>query len=172
MSINPEQAKDPLEFCRQTIEHYKAKADHNKSETLRCFILVIVCTLTTPLFITLGPGLWLGKVAPSVLSLIAAGATAWLQQRKPQQLWSLYRTAQRELECHEIRYSYHIEEYEEPGNPEKTLAKNVASIILNTHRQWIPMVPAPDSLNVLKEGQKTHSQLSRSSNQLHDQNKV
>jgi len=72
------------EFCTTTLCGFEAKANHNKRESLGMFILVIVCTLVAPLFVTLGDGLWLGKVVPSVLSLLAAGATSWLQLRKPQ----------------------------------------------------------------------------------------
>ncbi|HYY57761.1 MAG TPA: DUF4231 domain-containing protein [Pyrinomonadaceae bacterium] len=154
MSIINEQDENASQLCQRLISHYEAKADHNKAEALRCFMLVIICTLITPLFITLGSGLWLGKVVPSVLSLIAAGATAWLQQRKPQQLWSLYRTAQRELEVHKMRHRYLMDEYETATNPDKLLARNVAVVVHNTHQQWVPVVPSPDNLKLMEGGSK------------------
>jgi hypothetical protein len=149
MSIINEQNDNPNELCRRLITHYEAKADHNKKETLRCFVLIVVCTLLTPVFITLGSGMWLGKVVPSVLSLLAAGATAWLQQRKPQQLWALYRTAQRELEVEKLSYDYQINHYEKADNPDKVLARKVTAIVENTHRLWVPVVPSPDSLKLV-----------------------
>ena len=108
---------------------------------------MIVCILATPMFITLGPGRVLGKIVPSTLSLIAAGSTAWLQQRKPQQLWSIYRGAQRELEDQETKYRFCLGEYETTPDPNKLLAERVAAIALNAHRQWLPTVPNPDKLN-------------------------
>jgi hypothetical protein len=78
-NIDPE-----LEFCLDRIKHFEAKADHNKAEALRLFVLLVFCTLASPLFITLGPGLILGKVVPPILSSVATGCTIWLQQRKPQ----------------------------------------------------------------------------------------
>lgn len=111
------------------------------------------------MFITLGPGLVLGKVVPSLLSLIAAGSTAWLQQRKPQQLWSIYRGAQRELEDQEAKYRFRLGEYETAPDPNKLLAERVAAIALNAHHQWLPTVPNPDKLNpapMLDGGKREH----------------
>jgi hypothetical protein len=148
--------EDALSFCERSREGLRKKADHNKSEALGCFIVVISCTLAAPLFITLGSGFWLGKVLPSILSLAAAGATAWLQQRKPQQLWALYRGAQRELEDHETKRKYLIGEYEAAKDPDKLLAEKVAAIVLNVHYQWLPIVPSPDNLKTLESGKASH----------------
>jgi hypothetical protein len=134
----------PVEFCERKIRHFEQKADHNKIESLRCFVLVIGCTLVAPLFVTLGDGIWFGKLIPSVLSLLAAAATAWLQLRKPQQLWALYRTAQRELEDQQVRYKYRLGEFRETADPDKLLAEKVADIALSIHRQWVPLVPSPE----------------------------
>jgi len=142
-------------FCRRTIRGIRKKADHNKSEALRCFVMVIICTLTPPLFITLGPGTLWGKVVPSVLSLFAAGATAWLQLRRPQQLWGLYRTAQRELEDQETKHRFRLAEYEGAPDPDKLLAERVAAVALNLHQQWIPLVPNPETLKTLEANKVT-----------------
>jgi len=96
----------------------------------------------------------LGKVAPSVLSSIAAGGTAWLHQRKPQQLWSLYRTAQRYLEVQEIKHDFGIDEYEEEEDRDKHLTKEVAAVIMRTHEQWVPAVPNPEDLTPLRADNK------------------
>lgn len=155
MSIFNEQDENAGQLCKRLISHYEVKADHNKAEALRCFLLVIICTLVTPLFITLGTDPWLGKVVPSILSLIAAGATAWLQQRKPQQLWSLYRTAQRELEVQKMRHHYLIDEYETAVDPDKLLAKNVTTVVSSTHQQWMPIIPSPDNLKLIEGAKKS-----------------
>jgi hypothetical protein len=141
------ETESALQFCERTMAGFCKKADHNKSEALRCSFCVIFCTLAAPMFITLGSGLVLGKVVPSVLSLIAAGCTAWLQQRKPQQLWSLYRGAQRELEDQQTKYRFRIGDYELHSDPDKLLAERVAAIALHAHQQWLPTVPNPDKLN-------------------------
>lgn len=147
-------AKEPAEtaqdFCQRTIDGLKRKSDHNKREALWTFIAVIVTTLSTPMFVTLGSGVFWGKVVPSVLSLAAAGCTAWLQQRKPQQLWAMYRTAQRELEDHLTRHRFALAPYEEAGAPDKMLAERVAEIALGLHYQWVPLVPNPDGLRSLQ----------------------
>jgi hypothetical protein len=134
-------------FCRSTIEGFRKKADHNKNEALYSFMIVISTTLCAPLFITLASGFFWGKVVPSILSLLAAGATAWLQLRKPQQLWSLYRGAQRELEDQETKYIFGLDQYDS-SDRDKLLAERVATIALNVHYQWLPLVPNPEQLKL------------------------
>lgn len=138
------------EFCADTIHGLATKADHNKREALYSFVTVIVATLATPLFVTLGEGLFWGKIVPSSLSLLAAASTAWLQLRKPQQLWAIYRTAQRELEDQQTRHRFQLGPYDEAVDADKELAKRVAEIALRVHHQWLPMIPNPDNLRVVQ----------------------
>jgi hypothetical protein len=138
----------PIDHCLNLIEAIKSKADHNKNEALFCLVLVIGASLVAPLFVTLGEGLFFGKIVPSALSLLAAGSTTWLQVRKPQQLWAIYRSAQRELEDCAASYTYRIGEYEQPESREKLLAKNVLDIAMGVHHKWVPLVPNPESLQI------------------------
>lgn len=138
-----------IELCTRTINGIKEKSDHNKDESLFCFSLIVFATLTAPLFITLGEGIILGKIIPSVLSLTAAGATAWLQLRQPQQLWALYRTAQRQLEDQRTRYQYKIGEYETVDDPDKLLVEHIANITIELHYSWLPLLPKTENLRGL-----------------------
>jgi SMODS and SLOG-associating 2TM effector domain 1 len=131
----------PVELCNNRIAHFRSKADHNKRESLTFFSTVIMCTLSAPLFITLGNTPLLNKIIPAILSTMAAGATAWLQQRKPQQLWSLYRSAERQIEFHLQRYQLHAGEYADAANPDRLLAEHVTEIVLRTHDGWSGLVP-------------------------------
>ena len=143
-----------LEFCKSTIKGFKSKSDHNKDEALRCFLVVMIFTLLAPLFITLGEGFWWGKVVPSLLSVGAAFSTAWLQLRKPQQLWSLYRSCQRELEDQLTKYEYGLGEYKDNEEADSILASKVAEIAMKAHEKWLPIVPNPEGLKEAKlEGQ-------------------
>ena len=144
------QEESPVDFCSRLVKAFEEKADHNKNESIANFVLVTVATLLAPLFITLGTGFWAGKVVPSVLSLSAAGSTGWLQLRQPQRLWSIYRTAQRELEDHRTKHQYGIGEYEDSERPDKLLAKNTAEIALSVHYKWLPLVPSPENLQGLQ----------------------
>ena len=132
---------NPVDLCIDRIAHFRSKADHNKRESLAFFATVIVCTLSAPLFITLGSTELLSKILPAILSTTAAGATAWLQQRKPQQLWSLYRSAERQLEFHLQRYQLQAGEYADATNPERLLAEHATEIVLLTHEGWSGLVP-------------------------------
>ena len=142
-ALNPITAQ---EYCLDRIKHFEAKANHNKAEALRLFIILMICTLASPLFITLGPGLLLGKLIPSILSTLATGCAVWLQQRKPQQLWTLYRTTQRRLENEEVGFRFSINEYEENADRNKILAQRTAVICSNANDLWVPLIPNPDKI--------------------------
>jgi hypothetical protein len=140
--------EQPTEWCDQLITAFSNKSNHNKAESQTLFWVVIGSTLLTPLFVTLGADWFFGKVVPSVLSVCATGATAWLQLRKPQQLWAMYRSAQRELEDHRARHLYRLNDYQAAADPDKLLAEKVADIAISVHRQWVPMVPNIDNLHL------------------------
>lgn len=141
---------ESLEYTEKILTGFKGKADHNKNESLACFVLILVSSLSAPLFITLGKGDLLGKIVPSILSVIAAGLTSWLQLRKPQKLWSMYRGAQRLIEDHIIKYKFKIGDYRSHESPDSLLAEKVAEIALNAHNEWTAVIPAPEMLS-LKE---------------------
>lgn len=138
---------DPLQFAEDTLSGFKKKSDHNKSESLTCFALVVVCSLVSPLFVTLGEGVLLGKIVPSVLSLSAAASTAWLQLRKPQSLWSLYRDCQRRIEDHVYKYRYHLAQYAtDDAERSRLLADAVRTVAWDAHQRWLPLVPTPEAI--------------------------
>ncbi|MCE9780955.1 DUF4231 domain-containing protein [Shewanella algae] len=133
---------NPLEYCQNQISHFQSKASHNKKEALWCFRLVMIGSLLAPIFVSLGVDVWTEKVIPSILSTMAAFCTAWIQLRKPNELWSLYRTTQRELESHLVHYTYGIDNYSDTENADKLLVKNVTYLSLKAHQKWIPIVPS------------------------------
>jgi hypothetical protein len=130
-----------IELSLDRIVHFRSKADHNKRESLTFFTIIITCTLAAPLLITLGDRPLLNKIIPAILSTLASGSTAWLQQRKPQQLWSLYRGAERQIEYHLQRRQLQAGEYAESSNPDRLLAERVTEIALHTHEGWSGLVP-------------------------------
>lgn len=124
----------------------REKSDHNKNESQLVFISALFCTLATPLFVTLGDGWLLGKLIPAVLSVLASAATAWLQLRKPQRLWAIYRRAQRELEREKSAYDFKFGAYENAADRGKLLASMVSKIVFIVHEQWESLVPESDAL--------------------------
>lgn len=138
--------KDPETFTKDIIQAFKKKAEHNKNESMFFFWLSMGGALTAPLFLTLGSGIVMEKVIPSILSALVALSTAWLQLRKPQQLWALYRTSQREIEDNLYKFQYKILIYKDSTHPEKLLIERVSKIALDTHYSWLPMVPNPESI--------------------------
>ena len=139
----------PQQFAEETMQGFKKKADHNKAESLACFIAVVSCSLASPLFVTLGEGIIWGKIVPSVMSLTAAASTAWLQLRKPQSLWTLYRDCQRRIEDHLYKYRYRLAEYAtEEAESSRHLADAIRKIAWDAHQRWLPLVPTPEAIGV------------------------
>lgn len=124
----------------------REKANHNKLEAQICFTTIIACTLLTPLFVTLGEGVLLSKLVPSLLSVTAGGITSWLQIRKPQRLWVLYRRAQRELEEQKANYDFKDGDFIDAAEADKLLARKVTQIARWVHDSWEGLVPEPDML--------------------------
>jgi len=135
------------DVVRIKISNFKKKANHNKNETLLSFKLIMVSTLLSPLFIAFGTTLLYGKIVPAILSLIAAASTAWLQLRKPQQLWGLYRTSQRKLENELELFQFDVGIYDKP-EPEKSkkLLLITNDIFMETHKSWVGIIPDSEEL--------------------------
>lgn len=149
---------DALKFAEDTGRGFKVKSDHNKSESLICFVIVVVSSLMSPLFVTLGEGLVFGKIIPSILSLSAAASTAWLQLRKPQSLWTLYRDCQRRIEDQVYQYQYHLAHYAtDDVERSRLLADAVRLIAWDAHQRWLPLVPTPEAIGT-KSGTPTQTE--------------
>lgn len=141
-------AQSAIAFCNRTIAGIEKKADHNKTEAMRCLVISMLSTLLAPIFIMTGEGLVVGKLIPALLTAVATFCTAWMQLRKPQQLWALYRGAQRELEDERTKFRFLLEPFASASDPEKLLAERVANIALTLHDRWAPLVPNPESLRL------------------------
>lgn len=124
----------------------REKADHNKSEAQLCFAAIIACTLVAPLFVTLSDSFFWGKALPSFLSVTAAGLTSWVQLRRPQKLWVIYRRAQRELEQLKADYDFKDGQFASDPAPEKLLARKVTAVGRWVHDQWEGLVPEPEAI--------------------------
>ena len=131
-------------YIAESIMHFKLKANHNKSEALWSYRLIMLCSVSIPLLISLSDNFIVGKVIPAILSMIVTLATAWLQKRQPDKLWKLYRSCQRKIENEVTLYQYDIEDYDNE-NKDKVLIKNITDIKTNAHNSWEMLVPVPDS---------------------------
>lgn len=148
-SVGRDKFNSAEDYYAEIRRGFREKADHNKNESQRTFVGIIVATLLSPLFVTLGDGFWAGKAVPAALSVAAACATAWLQLRKPQRLWAIYRRAQRELEREKTAYDFKLDDYGSSADPDKLLAARVSAIAFKAHQLWEGLVPDPDALTEL-----------------------
>ncbi|HEK0906694.1 TPA: DUF4231 domain-containing protein [Pseudomonas putida] len=136
----------PEKFCKSLIAGFKVKAKHNKQESMFFFMLTMLGSLAAPLFVTLGgDDFILTKVIPSILSALVAFGTAWLQLRKPQHLWALYRGCQRKLEDNLYRYKFKVGDYA-GGDVNVLLAERCADIAMEAHNEWLPIMPRGENL--------------------------
>ena len=127
----------------------KEKADHNKTESQLSFSVVICSSLLASLFVTLGEGLLWGKIVPASLSVLSTAAASWLQLRKPQRLWAIYRRGQRQLEQEKTKFDFKLEDYGQHADPEKLLAQRITMIEWDVHEKWEGLVPDVDSLSTI-----------------------
>lgn len=138
----------PVDYYSDVRKGLREKANHNKRESQIGFFAIICFTLAAPLFVTMGEGWFWGKLLPAILSVLAAGVTAWLQLRKPQRLWAIYRRAQRELEREKAAYDFGLGPYGEAAGRDKILASRVSETAFRVHEQWEGLVPEPDTLAI------------------------
>ena len=134
----------------------KEKSNHNKFESQFCFFSAIIFSISAPLFIAFGIGDFWGKIVPAVLSALVAASTSWLQLRQPQRLWSIYRTAQRELEDEKVKFDHDLNEYDGSLDKLKLLAERTAKIAMGVHRQWEGIVPDSSSLGAIPLSKGDH----------------
>lgn len=140
-------SNNPVKLTKHYIEHFSKKADHNKLEALSLFKLVMLASLSAPLFVAFGNEILTSKIIPSILSLAAALGTAWLQLRKPQSLWFTYRNTQRQLEKELHLYEFQAGHYKASENAELTLVENVLKLCEQAHLAWSKEVPNIEQLN-------------------------
>ncbi|MCE7565908.1 DUF4231 domain-containing protein [Aliivibrio fischeri] len=150
-----------INFCKEKINEMKKKADHNKNETLISFKIIMIVSLSTPLLIAFGHNIWLEKIIPATLSAIAAFLTAWLQLRKPNQLWTLYRTSQRELE-HELNlYLYNAKKYSNSKNKDQILIDDFLHKYYKVNEEWSKLVPTPKDISSINKINKESSPINK-----------
>jgi hypothetical protein len=145
-SVPQDAYKTATEYYSSIRKGLRDKADHNKTESQLTLYAIILFTLASPLFVTLGDGWLLGKLVPAVLSVLAAASTSWAQLRKPQRLWAIYRRAQRELEREKIAYDFGLGVFGDAADRDTLLASKVSEIAFSVHEQWEGLVPEPDAL--------------------------
>lgn len=145
-SVNQDTYTSAINYYSEIRKGMREKANHNKCEAQYIFYSIICFTLLAPIFVTLGEGWLFGKLVPATLSVCAAAASAWLQLRKPQRLWAIYRRAQRELEREKASYDFNLNQYHDAADKDRILAERVSEIAFGVHEQWEGLVPEPENL--------------------------
>lgn len=129
------------------IEHFKTKADHNKKESLFFFSLALIGSLITPIFFTLGNDILWSKIIPALISVTTAFSISWLQLRRPQSLWGLYRSYQRKIELLVLKYNYNIEPFNNHETKDSNIINQLCKFKEESHEKWMQLVPKAESLS-------------------------
>ncbi len=147
---NQEQSSETaIDYAKKICRGIKKKADGNRLQSTFLFITVLAVTVFSPILILMSLGDLYSRFLPAILTACAAFATGWLQLRKPQERWVLYRTAQREIEFEIDQYIYGNGNYEKENDKDAVLAGRVSKRALNLHYEWAPMIPSASELDRL-----------------------
>ncbi len=151
-------ADEHLAYARRLLDSIRKKADQNKRQSTFLFFVVLGATAFSPILILTPTPDWASKIIPAVLTAAAAMASGWLQLRKPQERWAVYRTAQREIEFEIDQYQFGNGQYADASTNGKRLTDLVSKRALRLHYDWLPIVPsAEDVKNVAANGDSHES---------------
>lgn len=147
----PAEVQTALEFATKVAKGIERKSDKNKNLTDLLIFTVLASTVFSPLLIFAPFEEPWSKLLPAGLSALAALSTGWLQVRRPQERWAMYRTAQREIEFEIAQFVYGNGEYSDPANKDQILADKVSKRALRLNYEWLPVVPKTDDLRKVNE---------------------
>ncbi len=140
--------ESPLQYAKKIRTSVSKKANENKNTATFLFLVILFSTVLSPVLILVSDNAIVSKYLPAGLTACAALASYWLQLRKPQERWVLYRTAQREVEFEIDQYIHGVGKYD-TEEKDKILADHVSQRALQLHYQWMPIVPRADDINKL-----------------------
>jgi hypothetical protein len=144
-TMSTENTEDAVAYAKGICSGFEKKADKKKNSSKLLFTIILTSSLSAPLFIAYGGTCKLtAQIIPSVLSVLAAGLSSWVQIRNPQKLWSVYRSAQRLIEDEMTKYRFRVDDYQTSSDPNQLLAKRVAEVALHAHDEWTAIVPNPN----------------------------
>jgi hypothetical protein len=141
-----------IDYANRTLNGIKEKAKRNKRGSTIFFLCLLIPTAITPILILLPFGDILTKYIPAAITALASFSSAWMQLRKPQERWVLYRTAQREIEFEVDQYSYGLGSYSDPKTKDEILADRISKRALQLHYDWIPIFPKAKEIQNISKG--------------------
>ena len=138
----------PLEYVKSQKDHFRDKANRNKRIVNYSMAIIILSSVMSPVFILISNDFWISKLVPSLLGSLAAFCTYWIQLKKPQEKWILFRTAEKEIESEISNFIYSCDQKKENENE---LAVRVSKYVKNVHQSWIPLVPIKKDFELLQK---------------------
>ena len=143
-----------LDYSKEIRDGIKEKATQNKNQSTFLYLVILFTTVFVPILILLPSGDFVTKYIPAFMSACAALASYWLQLRKPQERWVIYRGAQREIEYQIDQYKFENDEYNDPKSKDKLLADRVSKRALELHYEWVPFAPKAEEIDKIIKGNK------------------
>lgn len=150
----------PLEYSCFVKNEVKNKANKNKTKTILLFFIILFTTIFTPLLILVPYDdylsgftlVFVSKILPALLTSIGGISSGWLQLRKPQEKWIIYRTYQREIEKSIIDFTHNINGYTD-DNKEKKIVETVSEKHKDLHSEWVKKAPKLEDILKLGKGE-------------------
>ena len=131
--------ENSIQYALRHRDYFKNKSNKNKRISNKLLIIIILSSVLTPVFILVSADFWISKLLPSVLGAAAAFSSYWIQLKKPQEKWILFRSAQRQIEYEIDIYKFNLSNLSQK-DLEKSLAMKVSQINLEAHQNWIPLL--------------------------------
>lgn len=144
---------DVLSECKSVAASISAKADTNKARARTLSTALVASTAVIPLFLVLSElwtagsaaALFVGKVIPAALAVVAAVIARIVQFEQPHQRWTLYRRWHRRFEMEALRYQTRIDPYT-GDDRDAILAEKLVAGQLELDREWASLVPASSEI--------------------------
>lgn len=114
------------------VNWYRKKSAHNQDWAKRVQIVILICSLATPVSAFLGQTV-LTIFFSSLVSVLLAGSRYY----KFDELWERYRTTRETLKKEKYMYEYSVGPYENAIDKEKLFVERVEHEISKENTEWI-----------------------------------
>lgn len=151
MNSSDNEHETAIKYAQRIRNGIEKKSKQNKNNSTFLIFIVLFSTVLSPVLILISDCDIISKYIPAFLTAGAALASYWIQLRKPQERWVLYRTAQREIEFEIDQFQHNLGEYT-IVNKEMVLADNVSKRALKLHYEWMPFVPRAEEITKINKG--------------------
>lgn len=130
-----EQVRDHVNVL---VAHFRDKAGSSKNAAKALAFFSVAGGAVVPVLLLTSVPSWV----VAGISALAAVSAAWLQIRKHAERWTIYRTAQRDLEKELNDHQFLVGPYQGQADPDALLAARANELTHHAHYEWMPTTQA------------------------------